>query len=57
MLEEAEAVGEPIAGKRAVAEVEAALAEIARIEALPIPPTVPRMPACRRCAYAPLCWG
>lgn len=41
----------------AVAEVEAALEEIARIEALPIPPAAPWMPACRRCAYAPLCWG
>ncbi len=41
----------------AVAEVEEALREIARIEALPTPPVVPWMPACRRCAYAPLCWG
>jgi CRISPR/Cas system-associated exonuclease Cas4 (RecB family) len=41
----------------AVAEVEAALAEIARIEALPTPPAAPWTPACRRCAYAPLCWG
>lgn len=41
----------------AIAEVEAALAEAARITALPTPPAVPWMPACRRCAYAPLCWG
>lgn len=41
----------------AVAEVEAALEEIARIEALPTPPAAPWTPACRRCAYAPLCWG
>lgn len=41
----------------AVAEVEDALKEIARVEALPTPPAVPWKPACRRCAYAPLCWG
>ncbi len=41
----------------AIAEVEAALAEAARITALPTPPAVPWTPACRRCAYAPLCWG
>ncbi len=41
----------------AIAEVEAALEEAARIVALPTPPAAAWMPACRRCAYAPLCWG
>jgi len=41
----------------AIAEVEAALEEAARITALPTPPAVPQTPLCRRCAYAPLCWG
>ncbi|MCS6964857.1 MAG: CRISPR-associated protein Cas4 [Thermoflexus sp.] len=41
----------------AIAEVEAALEEAARIVALSTPPAASYMPACRRCAYAPLCWG
>ncbi|WP_376793236.1 CRISPR-associated protein Cas4 [Thermoflexus sp.] len=41
----------------AIAEVEAALEEAARITALSIPPTIPWTPACRRCAYAPMCWS
>lgn len=39
------------------AKLEDAIADIRRIAAQPLPPPLKRIPYCRSCAYAPICWS
>jgi CRISPR-associated exonuclease Cas4 len=39
------------------AELRAVILDIRRIAARPKPPPLKRIPVCRNCAYAPICWS
>jgi len=39
------------------AELRGVIVEIRRLAARPMPPPLKRIPVCRNCAYAPICWS